>query len=454
MTNAIATASLLALSLTIQLVFGAVEPTSDVLGVVTVKSSIANIRSCPTTTCAILSRSRAGSTLTAVDVKGDWLEIQLDEGARGWVHRDLVELSESLLWSSAKKENSIEAYSAYLDRHPSGEFQQEAREKLREREYERAIAMKTRPVLEKFLDKYRWDKTELVESASAALEDLIFAAIQTQPSLAECRSYLERFKDKFRSAKVRTIAEPLEYVAALKKKTIETYDEYLERYPSEFHSAEIRGLREPIMFAQASKEKSVKAWEEYLANYPEGSHSKEAADLLEAAIFEEAVRNDWHSDFDRYMQKYPNGRFVEKAKERLGWLKARSASVDVIYPRELEESASPYSNVGRPFWSWKTTFKETGGKIGYRVRGEGRIVDPRGRSWGNGMSGTITREEVRVPAGGTGTDSYWFFSSDHGLCNSTMTVEWTGEDAGGHPISIRTELRAKHTSCPGPDRKD
>lgn len=133
-------------------------------------------------------------------------------------------------------------------------------------------------------------------------------------------------------------------------------------------------------------------------------------------------------------------------------MKANKAVVEIEYPKVLEQRNSPYSNVSSPFWGWDTIFKEKSGKMGFKVSGSGYIKEPRGGRWGT-WGGNIGRGLVTVPPGRTAKEDYWCSSPSHKRCNGYAIFTWTGEDAGGHSISLEEKVKFQHTGCPGPEKK-
>jgi hypothetical protein len=76
------------------------------------------------------------------------------------------------------------------------------------------------------------------------------------------------------------------------------------------------------------------------------------------------------------------------------------------------------------------------------------IFDPKGGRWGSGTSGSITRNEIKVPPGGKSKDNYWCSSSDHEFCNGYLYFAWEGADDGGHRIAFNVKVKLQHTGCP------
>jgi hypothetical protein len=57
---------------------------------VRVTGSRLNVREAPATTAKVLARTPRGSRLIKLGEDGEWLEVELADGTRGWVHRSYV----------------------------------------------------------------------------------------------------------------------------------------------------------------------------------------------------------------------------------------------------------------------------------------------------------------------------------------------------------------------------
>ncbi len=88
-------------------------------------------------------------------------------------------------------------------------------------------------------------------------------------------------------------------------------------------------------------------------------------------------------------------------------------------------------------WIVVTKFKETGGKIGYTLSGEGWIVDTKGNEYGP-YGGIINRGEVIVPPGGEDVSDYWCEGDT--FVDGYAVFTWTGEDENGHAIEIEEKI--------------
>jgi hypothetical protein len=389
----------------------------------------------------------------------------------------------------AQEKDTIEGYESFL-KDNSGH--KEAGKRLRQLRYEQAVRTGTLEHWKAFYDQYRYsrwtddgkDVDQMKENAVKEIERLLYERIAAEATLELCRDYMNRYRDGIHKQQVIVKMEPCLFDEAVRTNKLETYFEYLEKYPEGYRDLDIRtrldklvfknlsekedfssferylrlspktkdvllARMEPFMFEWAKRVNSVESYGKYLSRYPDGAHLREVQMSMDPVLFKKAQEEDWYSTYEDYIKKCPNGANVQKARDRVAWLKANKTEVVMDYQRTVEETASPYGNVGRPFWPIDTVFKETSGKIGFRVSGSSaRIDDIHGGSWSGSGRGM-----VKIPTGGTVKDDYWVNSTDHELCNGYMTRTWSGEDAGGHPIRLEQRVKLQHTGCPGHKKK-
>jgi len=394
--------------------------------------------------------------------------------------KDLGEVA----YREAKEKDTIEAYEKLLgSNYYSNE---EAGKRLRQLRYEKAVKNNSLEDWLDFLEEYQYmywgDNDEetadqMMKNANQEVERLIYENIISHPTLQLCRDYMNRCGNN--SPHIQQVIikmEPCLFEEAVKTNNADLYLEYLGRYKTGYKADEIKQhldalvfaklndnetfsvferylelcfedrdnlitRMEPFMFDWAKKVNTIEAYEKYLFRYPEGSHVPEVQAFLEPLLFKKAEQDNWHSSYEAYLEKFPNGANAEKAKKQLEWLRSNTAVVEIDYPKVIEQPG------GR--WSWVTKFRETGGKIGFKISGSGYICDASGGRWGT-YGSYIGRNEIVVKPGGTGSDNYWCDGGEsHTFCNGKAFFEWRGEDAGGHLIYFVEEVEFKHNGCPG-----
>jgi hypothetical protein len=269
-------------------------------------------------------------------------------------------------------------------------------------------------------------------------------------SIESYETYLEKLPDGHFVSRAAEKIEDLIWQQAESGNTVESYEHYISEYPSGKRVEKAREYIELIRWRDAVAENSIEVYRSYQSLYPSGQFSQVAGtkidELTDKAAYLEACEEDWYSVYQKYIRQFPNGNFVQQARDRISWLRAQRALVEIDYPPIVDQGDSPYSNVGSPFFGWSTVFREKGGKIGYRVEGEGYIYDVAGDRWGTD-GGIISRNVVRVPPGGRGADYYWCSSKEHHFCNGRAQFTWKGEDAGGHQIEIHESVFLRHKGC-------
>ena len=384
-------------------------------------------------------------------------EQYLKKYSRGKHAKEARKTLDGLAYQRAKEKDTVEAYEQYLKKYSRGKHAKEARKTLDSLAYQRAKEKDTVEAYEKFL-KNRYGH----EAAEKRLRQLRYERAVETGTLQDWLAFYDKYRHKRWKGDGKDVEqmkenaskeiERLLYDKIFASPSLETCKDYLKRYPKGPHKQQVIVKMEPYLYEYSLSKNSIDIYKEYLNTYPKGSQVDDVKKRLDPILFKKAQQDDWYSSYEEYIKECPYGINVQKARDRIVWLKANKAIVEVVYPKVLEQRTSPYSNVSSPFWGWDTVFKEKSGKVGFKVRGSGYIRDPQGRRWGS-YGGRISRGEIKVPAGGTGKDDYWCSSSDHVFCNGYALFTWTGEDAGGHPISIDVKVKLQHTGCPGPKKK-
>jgi hypothetical protein len=410
----------------------------------------------------------------------------LKEYPNGTHKKEAREVISDLAYQATRVKDTIEGYESFLKNNYGHKA---AGKRLRQLMYERAVRTGMLEHWKAFYDKYRYSRRtedgkvveQMRENAHKEIERLLYERIVAEPTLELCQDYLKRYRDGIHKQQVIVKMEPCLFDEAVRTNKLDTYFEYLGKYPEGYRDLEIRKLvdtlvfktldekenfssferylrlspknrdlilarMEPLMFEWAKRVNTVESYQKYLVRYPDGAHLKEVQTSMDPVLFKKAKEEDWYATYEDYIKKCPNGQSVQKARDRIAYLKANKAIVEIEYPKVLEQRKSPYWNVSSPFWSWDTVFREKGGKVGFKVKGSGYILDPRGGRW------DPTRPEVKVPAGGSGKEDTWYSSSSHKLCNGHAIFTWTGEDAGGHSIRLEERVKLQHTGCPGPKK--
>jgi hypothetical protein len=313
-------------------------------------------------------------------------------------------------FAAAEAQDTISAWESFVQEWPGGsKYYYTACERLLELRYQKALDAGTLEGWSEFCGIYKVGSNATIEKARGEMERLLYERITEKPDIALCERYLTEF-------------------------------------PGGTHRDRVISLEEPLLFAQAKELATVEAYKNYLLRFPAGFQSEEVRRMLDLPLFEEASKQDWHTAYEDYLKMCPNGQKVAEAEKRLKYLKSNPAVVECDFPKIVELVDS--------VWRWKTTFKETGGKTGFKVKGSGYFLDANGNRWvlkpvwAQPVTPMSRGEELIVPAGGSVANEWFNGTDNHRLCHTVATFTWEGEDAGGHPIKIEESVFLMHTGCP------
>jgi len=225
------------------------------------------------------------------------------------------------------------------------------------------------------------------------------------------------------------------------REAMESYPTNVPREPIEEILAEMYGIWAVHLRENGNYEKAVNNYELILEEFPGTSSGLEAQEKLAQTFAEWAYTLRQEGKYKEAIEKYqhiltefPDTSIVDEVKRLIAeaqteydvWKEITRANPVANFPPEVKRD-----DEGK--WSWRITFEETGGKIGYTLSGEGWIIDQNGGKWGPwGMA--INRGTVEVPPGGKVEDSY--SSRGDEFVGGHAEFLWVGEDENGHYIEI------------------
>ncbi|HLF06277.1 MAG TPA: hypothetical protein VI893_03755 [Thermoplasmata archaeon] len=236
------------------------------------------------------------------------------------------------------------------------------------------------------------------------------------------------------------VAEEASYAKrALREKNLEACRRYLKKFYVGYNRDQVLAVAEPLFFAEATTRKTSEAGMEYLDFFGKSPRHREIRKLLDPILFQEAEAGKRVFPYQQYLRYCPEGRQAATARRRMEDLQAHVKA-------ECPQAVAP--GPGQR-WSWTMVLRETGGKVGCKLKGTGYIQDRRGQIWGN-LGGKIERGELVLSAGGVDSDSYWCSSADHVLCNGKAVFSWSGPDDNGNSVGASVVVQLVHQGCPGP----
>jgi len=354
----------------------------------------------------------------------------------------------------------------YLTRFPTGLFLKEAQDRkeelVEENAYKSAVASGTLPECDRYLSNYRNGKfTKEVEAKKteiyAKMEETAYKNAITTGSLLECDRYLSNYRNGKYTSKIE--AKKTEIYAVMKEDSIYNQtknggiaecENYQAIYPSGKYIQTVVAKKEKLKqevreelnsYNNAVSSNNIDEMKHYLSAYPNGNHRAEVLKKVEPVFYNAAIKADWYTEYETYIKFCPDGSNISKVTQRLEFLRTHTAKVETDYPANVKGGQSPYSNVSSPFFQWKVTFRETGFKMGYKVEGKGWYYDNAGGAWGDNSYSGKTTEELIIKPGGAKTYDTWFSGSE--FVGGYILMNFTGEDAGGHPINVQVRINCR-----------
>lgn len=184
---------------------------------------------------------------------------------------------------------------------------------------------------------------------------------------------------------------------------------------------------------------SVDLYRNYIELNPTSPYSMKAEELIrDIQKYDSAKQENWYSAYEDYLEKFPHGRYADTTRKTLKWLKSHRADYSADIPSFVEGGGSPYINVSSPFFKWNVTFHENSGQIGYKINGTGWYYDNEGKAWGDNAYSGLSINELFIKPGGSETYETWF--SGQRFVGGYILINFTGEDAGGHPVNIKVRI--------------
>jgi tetratricopeptide (TPR) repeat protein len=336
------------------------------------------------------------------------------------------------LQESGRADDAMAAYESFLDGQDWGQYASPARESLAHLKLERAQSLHEDGEHAQAIDDY-WYVLDLEPMSSTAVEESQAQAIAAIPAVfLEWAGSLEQQGDH-QEFTVKCGAVLAEHPDAMDEEAARAI------------LAQVYGEWAAQLRKAAGHEEAIVKYQIILREYPDTPTGAHAAAILAELYSEWAIQlreaEDYQEAIEKYqiiLREYPDTPTAAQAEAALAttyeelaaWREKTPAVPAAEFPKEVRRDSDG-------LWSWTIVFKETGGKVGYTLSGEGWIADAEGDRYGPwGL--TSKRGSVTVLAGGTAEDSYW--CEGDAFVDGYAVFTWSGEDDTGHPIMIEEEV--------------
>ncbi|MCA9569118.1 MAG: hypothetical protein KC656_14820 [Myxococcales bacterium] len=199
-------------------------------------------------------------------------------------------------WKPAKS-GTVEAYEAWIAKHPDGPWLQEAKDAI---------------------DEMAWEKARTTDS------DLAY------------RQYVYDFPEGLHRRQAQLFVEHNAYLEVMKRPSREKWEGFLEKFPEGTYANEARLQIDNIDWRAAQRSNTPEAYRAFIEKHPEGPNMKRAVAREEERFFEKSAQVLSEFQLKAYLERWPKGRFVREAHALLG--EVAIDDVVVIVEGSLEEA--------------------------------------------------------------------------------------------------------------------
>ena len=232
---------------------------------------------------------------------------------------DARERADSIYYELAKKENTINGYSAYLRRYPDGKHAEEIKSKVEVLMFQDEGFFNNIDRLKSWV--HNNPESTFLAKAKTRLEGLMFAQAKFDKNIIALERYTAEYpKGKF-IAEANQMIEDLKYEQARLADTLDSYRKYLNEYPNGKYVEDATKRADEKEFSTLLKRKDIELLSEHLKN----ETNKERVELVRNRI-EELYYKKAHETgniagtikmYEDYLQKYPDGLYAQEAKTRI-----------------------------------------------------------------------------------------------------------------------------------------
>jgi hypothetical protein len=253
----------------------------------------------------------------------------------------------------------------------------------------------------------KYPNSRFASQAQARIQDLDWQEIEGSANVENYRRFLKQHPNSRFASQAQAQIETLDWQDIEGSANVEDYRRFLQKHADSRHAPQAHSFID-------NREREFSEWLRARVR------AREAA--RERTAWDKARKWDRAATYENYLREFPDSEFSANAKERIDWLRANGAVVDISYPDTVRPDDKRF----------RLIFRETGGKAGFKLTSDPVIIDPQGKRW----TGRWTRA-VEVQPKGTVTADYWglYFVGSH------FYASWFGSDDHGNEIRIVTKVR-------------
>ena len=258
-------------------------------------------------------------------------------------------------WAKTQEINTCESYQEFLEKYPNSEFYEEAKQRLIELEFNKAIQKNTVDGYKLFLKKY--GGCMFTDQATNNILKLEFEKYEKMNTEIGYREFMEKFPDSggyFEKAQNFVINSQLNLTK--RYNTTKDYKLFIRKYPESKQAIEAGNLLIQLEEFENVKEKNtIEAYESFIKEFPNTLYAGEAQKNIEMLKEWERVETNLSLEsYFHFYEKYPGAymlltkNMLDKfVKDSRNYLSEKNNSITV----DIAKGVSPGSSISVPFLS-------------------------------------------------------------------------------------------------------
>lgn len=241
-------------------------------------------------------------------------------------------------WNKAQAAGTPEAYFAYYELLPDGQFAK------------RAVTLSDRLIWEQTTEAGTVDaydhylatlpKGRYVGKALRRTNKLLWRSARKTRTSAAYRAYLEHYGSGLRARKARERAHTLSWKEAVLSGDVFGYNTYLDWYPKGEYAEQAKTEIDKLAWYRIDEQRTLEGYEGYLNKYGKGRFRAIARQKIDTLSWELAEKIDSLEAYRQYLRRNPSGQFRGQALSRsdqLFWSQVLAEDTITAFEQYLRE---------------------------------------------------------------------------------------------------------------------
>jgi hypothetical protein len=186
-----------------------------------------------------------------------------------------------------------------------------------------------------------------IDSAYASVLKAIEFFPQNNPK--DTATWAKKYISLSTAHKLKADIEAAAFIEAQKNKQITDVQLFIERFPTASEILQAIKIRNEWAWQNALQINTIEAYQAFLNNYPEAEQKNQAISVRDKLIFNQETQSARLSNYEKFISQYPDNQEVDKAIERIFFLKSLSHRLS-FYEQFIQNF--PQHPSSRKAWDW------------------------------------------------------------------------------------------------------